>query len=121
MDWFGLAGGGGSSLGGDVQLSATIGEPAAGQMGGGDFVIIGGFWSVPVEEPGQPSLTISLAGGNVIITWPESGSDNFGLAETGALGPPWAPLNETPQSSNGTKTVRLPLTPGNHFYRLQKP
>src|SRR6185436_19071535 len=43
IDWFGLAGGGGSSLGGDVQLSATIGQPAIGEISGGDFNIIAGF------------------------------------------------------------------------------
>ena len=127
IDWFGLAGGGGSSFGGDVELSATIGQPEAGEMMGGDFAIIGGFWSIVTleETPGQPPLlSVSLAEGSVIISWPESGSEGFGLEETGALANPsnpWTPINATPEVSNGTKTVRLPLAPGNHFYRLHKP
>ena len=29
IDWFGLAGGGGNSLGGDFELIATVGQPEA--------------------------------------------------------------------------------------------
>jgi hypothetical protein len=126
LDWFGLAGGGGSSFSGELELSATIGQPEAGEMTGGDFAIIGGFWSIvtAVEAPGQPSLSVSLAEGTVIISWPESESRDFGLEEAGVLADPsspWIPVNAIPEVSNGTKTVRLPLAPGNHFYRLHKP
>ena len=37
-----------SSIGGDFELSATIGQPDAGAMQGGAFILTGGFW---FEEP----------------------------------------------------------------------
>lgn len=127
IDWFGLAGGGnGSSLGGDFELSATIGQPEAGGMAGGDFSIIGGFWSiVAVEEsPGSPTLSIRLSTAGVIISWPESGSAGFALEEASTLtgtASSWSSVNTIPQSSDGTISVSLHLSSGNHFYRLRKP
>ena len=123
IDWFALAGGGGSSQGPDFELTATVGQPEAGEIASGDFAIVGGFWGiVTVEEtPGQPALSVSFDGATVMISWPESGSEEFTLQETAALGTSWVPVSENPQASNGIKTVRVPLAPGNHFYRLQKP
>ena len=127
IDWFGLAGGGGgSSLGGDFELSATIGQPEAGQMLAGDFALVGGFWSIiGVEEtPGLPRLNIRLAADAIILSWPEAGTDRFTLEQWGALGDAassWFPLDAIPDVSNGTRTVRLRLAPGNHFYRLHQP
>jgi hypothetical protein len=43
-----IDGGGGSSAGGRFRLGATIGQPAAGQLQGGRFTLIGGFWT-PLE------------------------------------------------------------------------
>jgi hypothetical protein len=127
IDWFGLAGGGnGSSLGGDFELSATIGQPEAGGMTGGDFAIIGGFWSIVAVEdtPGSPQLSIRLASAGVIISWPETGSAGFVLEEASTLTGPassWTPVNASQQSSGGTITVSLLLGSGNHFYHLRKP
>ena len=128
LDWFAVAAGGGESSGGDFELSATVGQPDAGDMDGGDFALSGGFWSIVtvVETPVDISLTLSLAGGSVIISWPESGSAGVALEETVVLmnssgNTAWTTVNVTPQASNGTKSLRLPLTAGNHFYRLHKP
>ena len=39
------------STGGDLELSGTIGQPDAGVMAGGDFMITGGFWfEIPVGD-----------------------------------------------------------------------
>ncbi|MCG8408667.1 MAG: hypothetical protein MI923_25975 [Phycisphaerales bacterium] len=45
---FTIDGGGGTSSGGDFDLSGTSGQPDAGSMSGGGFEINGGFWT-PVE------------------------------------------------------------------------
>lgn len=127
LDWFTMAAGGESS-GGDLELSATVGQPDAGDLLGGDFAITGGFWSI-VTVMGTPVailLTVSLANGNVIISWSESDSTGFALEETAALANPsgntaWTTVNAMPQASNGTKSVHLPLASGNRFYRLRKP
>ena len=45
LSWYSMdAGGEMSSSGGDFELSGTIGQPDAGAMEGGDFVLTGGFW-----------------------------------------------------------------------------
>jgi len=47
IDWFTIDGGGGDSANGAFELSATIGQPDAGEvMTGGAFELTGGFWSV---------------------------------------------------------------------------
>ena len=128
LDWFAIAAGGGESSGGDFELSATVGQPDAGDTLGGDFAIIGGFWSIVtvVDTPAAISLNVSLVDGNVIISWPENESAGFALEETAALTNPsgsavWTTVNASPDTSNGTKSVRLPLVSGNRFYRLHKP
>jgi hypothetical protein len=124
IDWFAVASGGGNSSGGDFELISTIGQPDAGDLLGGDFGITGGFWSIAqvVEAPIAIFLSVSLSGGNAIISWPESGSAGFDLQETSALvGTVWTGVNTPPEVTNGLKTVRLPLAAGNRFYRLHKP
>ena len=128
LDWFAVAAGGGESSGGDFELSATIGQPDAGDTLGGDFALTGGFWSIVtvVETPAAISLNVRLADGNVIISWLESESAGFALEETAALAIAtgdtfWTKVTVTPEASGGTKSVRLSLTAGNHFYRLHKP
>src|SRR5580765_2937247 len=48
IDWFSIDGGGGTSSGGAFSLSGTIGQPDANPqpMSGGNFSLIGGFWSL---------------------------------------------------------------------------
>jgi hypothetical protein len=126
IDWFGLAGGGGSSSGGDFELASTIGQPDAGSdMLGGDFVITGGFWSIAplVQTSSPPALSVTLDQGSVVIAWPANGSAGFNLEEATALATPssWTAASLPPQASNGTNTVRLPLAVGSRFYRLHKP
>ncbi len=49
LSWSTIDGGGGTSSGGDFTLRGTIGQPDAEFMVGGDYELIGGFWSgVPV-------------------------------------------------------------------------
>ncbi len=125
IDWFATAGGGGDSSGGDFELTATIGQPDPGDLLGGDFAITGGFWSIltVVATPGGPSLSVSLAQGNLIISWPDSGSAGFFPEATDALADPstWSPVTATIQTSNGVNSISLPLGAGNRFYRLRKP
>ncbi len=46
LNWFTTAGGGATfSTGGDFSLGATIGQPAADALAGGDFTLQGGFWA----------------------------------------------------------------------------
>ena len=45
ITWSTIDGGGGTSTGGNYTLSGTIGQPDAGMMSGGDYKLVGGFWS----------------------------------------------------------------------------
>ncbi len=44
LSWFTIDGGGGTSSGEGYELSGTIGQPDAGVMAGGSYVLVGGFW-----------------------------------------------------------------------------
>jgi len=44
VDWFTIAGGAGQGAGGVYSLDGTIGQPEAGEMTGGGYVLGGGFW-----------------------------------------------------------------------------
>ena len=46
IDWYKIAGGGGTSTGGTYSVSGTIGQPdASGPMTGGNYSLTGGFWA----------------------------------------------------------------------------
>jgi hypothetical protein len=46
ITWYTLGGGGGemSSPGGQYEATCTIGQPDAGEMSGGSYIVTGGFW-----------------------------------------------------------------------------
>jgi hypothetical protein len=75
IDWYKIAGGGGTSTGGTYQVSGTIGQPdASGAMTGGSYSLTGGFWSLisVVQTPGAPLLTITYSGNQAIVSWSPS-------------------------------------------------
>lgn len=45
LSWSTIDGGGGTSSGGGYTLIGTIGQPDAGVVAGGDFALMGGFWT----------------------------------------------------------------------------
>ncbi len=71
IDWYKIAGGGGTSIGGTYQVSGTIGQPdASGVMTGGNYSLTGGFWSLlqVVQTPGSPILIITHVGNQAIVS-----------------------------------------------------
>src|SRR6476659_694984 len=84
IDWFTIDGGGGTSSGGPYTLSGTIGQPDAGNLAGGNYTLIGGFWGgvFAVQQLGAPTLYIRPAGvGQVTISW-DPGTPGFVLQDT---------------------------------------
>src|SRR5947199_1537264 len=72
IDWLTIDGGGGTSTGGVYSVSGTIGQPdAGGPMTGGNFFLVGGFWSLfAVQTPSAPLLTITLTATNTaLVSW----------------------------------------------------
>jgi hypothetical protein len=123
IDWYKIAGGGGTSTGGVYSVSGTIGQhDAGGPMTGGNYSLTGGFWALisVVQTAGLPNLTITLAGDSVIVSWPDSGS--YTLQQNANLaGGSWTTSGYTITTSNGTNSVTITPPTGNLFFRLKQP
>jgi hypothetical protein len=119
IDRYKIAGGGGTSTGGTYQVSGTIGQAdASGAMSGGSYSLTGGFWALisVVQTPGAPTLYITYAGNQAIVSWSPSVTGwtlqtNNNLA-TGTWG------NYLGQVVNNTVTNSPPR--GNLFFRLKQ-
>ena|ERR1022692_3738032 len=74
IDWYKVAGGGGTSTGVVYAISGTIGQhDAGGPMTGGNYSLTGGFWSLyAMQTPGAPLLTITYIGNQAIVSWSPS-------------------------------------------------
>jgi hypothetical protein len=124
IDWYKIAGGGGTSTGGTYQVNGTIGQPdAGGAMSGGNYSVTGGFWSVIsiVQMPGVPNLIIVPNGpGSVKILWPNTGS--YTLQQNGNLaGGSWTTSGYAITNGFGTNFVTITPPTGNLFFRLSNP
>src|SRR5438552_2039539 len=124
IDWFTIDGGGGTSTGGVYAVSGTIGQPeAGGPMTGGQYSLMGGFWSLlaVVPSPGRPPVTIARTTTNmVVVSWP-SPSTGFTLQQNQDLSTTnWTSAGAA--TDNGTiKFIIVNPPAGNRFYRLFKP
>jgi hypothetical protein len=124
IDWYKIAGGGGTSTGGTYQVSGTIGQhDAGGPMTGGNYSLTGGFWALisVVQTAGLPNLTITFVGPNsVVVSWPNTGS--YTLQQNSNLaGGSWITSGYTITTSNGTNSVTIMPPTGNLFFRLKQP
>jgi hypothetical protein len=78
-------------------------------------------WSTQVTQvlTGFPTLTSSLSGGNVVVSW--SGTV-LTLQSTSDLGnPQWTPVTQNLSTNNGVVTAALPISGAHDFFRLQAP
>jgi hypothetical protein len=126
IDWYKIAGGGGTSTNGQYSVSGTIGQPdASGAMSGGQYSVTGGFWSLinVVQTPGLPNLLIVPNGANSVkILWSDPATNSFTLQQNNNL----ATTNWTTSGfaiTNGLGTNFCTITPltGNLFFRLKNP
>jgi hypothetical protein len=121
IDWYKIAGGGGTSTGGVYSVTGTLGQPdASGAISGGNYSLTGGFWSLisVVPTAGAPWLSIFHAGNQVVVSWPSSVTGwtlqtNGNLATTN-----WG--NYLGTISNNSVTNAPPPT-GKLFFRLSHP
>jgi len=123
IDWYKIAGGGGTSTNGQYSLSGTIGQPdAGGAMSGGNYSVTGGFWSLisVVQTLGAPALLVSHSGNTVTVYWQDvsgwSLQQNNNLAITNG----WSASGGV-TTTNGTNYLNLTSPAGNLFFRLQHP
>jgi hypothetical protein len=123
IDWYKIAGGGGTSTGATYQVTGTIGQPdAGGAMSGGNYSLTGGFWSIisVVQTVGAPTLTITHSDNSVKVSWPYP-STGWTLQQN----PDLTTANWTASggiSNDGTNNLITITSPtGNLFFRLQHP
>ncbi len=121
IDWFTIAGGGGSSTGIVYSICGTIGQSAASSMPmvGGNYSLTGGFWALDaLQTEGSPLLTISLANSAVMVYW-SSASTNWTLQQNADLsGTNWITAPEAIVDTGTLKYVIVNPHAGNWFYRL---
>ncbi|HAV62687.1 MAG TPA: hypothetical protein DCY13_10010 [Verrucomicrobiales bacterium] len=127
IDWYSIDGGGGTSSGGGYTVTGTIGQPDAGKLTGGNYELIGGFMSIvaAIQTPGAPLLTITRAGNNIIVSWPDP-SAGFILQESSALANPssstvWTQNGATPTVNGGNRQITITSPAGNKYFRLRHP
>jgi hypothetical protein len=118
IDWYKIAGGGGTSTGGVYSVSGTIGQhDAGGPMTGGNYSLTGGFWVLyAVQTPGAPLLTITYAGSQAIVSWPSSVTGWTLQTNNNLTAGTWG--NYTGIIINNTMTNSPPA--GDLFFRLKQ-
>ena len=124
IDWYKIAGGGGTSTGGTYQVRGTIGQPdAGGAMSGGNYSVTGGFWSLVsvLQTVGAPTLTITHTGNTVKVSWPYP-SAGWTLQQNAnlALVNGWSASGGVSNDGLNNFITINPLT-GNLFFRLANP
>jgi len=127
VDWYKIAGGGGTSTGGTYQVSGTIGQPdASGAMSGGQYSVTGGYWALinVVQTPGAPNLVIVPNGANSVkLLWPDPATNTYTLQQNANLAAPagWMTSGYTISAANGTNSIIITPPTGNLFFRLTNP
>jgi len=126
IDWYKIAGGGGTSTNGSYSVSGTIGQPdASGAMTGGPYSVTGGFWSLinVVQMPGVPNLLIVPNGANSVkIIWPDPATNTYTLQQNVNLATTsWVTSSYTFTNGFGTNFCTITPPTGNLFFRLSKP
>src|SRR5881628_362507 len=121
IDWFTIDGGGGASSGGVYSVAGTIGQPDAGNLSGGSYTLVGGFWGIvsTVQTPGAPFLSFERQGGSLRVFWPKPAT-GFVLQQSSTPSGSWSYVGY-PYVTNATH-VSITVSPvGNRFYRLRNP
>ncbi len=124
IDWYKVAGGGGTSTNGQYVVSGTVGQhDAGGPLTGGRYSLSGGFWSIisVVQTTGAPMLSITQSGNSVIVSWPDTG--NYILQQRKNLAAPigWINSGYSITTNNGTNSIIITQPTGNLFFRLINP
>jgi hypothetical protein len=122
IDWFTVDGGGGTSSVGLYEISGSIGQPDAGSVGAGNYVIEGGFWTdlEAVPEPGPPGLAIELVSpGSALITWPAPSTSYVLQQNTSLTTTNWVAVTNPPIVVHGEMQITVSPTVGNRYYRLK--
>jgi len=124
IDWFKIAGGGGTSTNGQYSITGTIGQHDAGAtMSGGNYALTGGFWSLiaVVQTAGMPALSITRSGSSVVVSWPNTAACTLQQNSNVAAPEGWATSGSSITCANGTNSITLTPAAGSLFFRLRSP
>ncbi len=123
LDWFTVAGGGGTSTGSVFTVSGTAGQYDAGRQANGTYSVEGGFWGMiaSIQTPGAPLLTITRSGPNVLVSW-ASPSTGFVLEQNSSPRNPsgWSSFGGAINDDGITKSALITLLIGDVFFRLKR-
>jgi hypothetical protein len=120
IDWFTVDSGGGTTSDGVYEITGTIGQPDAGSVTTGDYVIEGGFWSDLEAAPELPGLTIELVSpSSVLVSWPAPANGFVLQQNTNVTTTNWVAVTNPPVVANGEKQVTVSPLVGNRYYRLK--
>src|ERR1700742_822598 len=125
IDWYKIAGGGGTSTNGQYSVSGTIGQhDASGPMTGGNYSLTGGFWRLlsVVQTAGSPTLRIFLTSSNTaVVAWPSS-TTGFTLQQNSNAGDAnWTAVSGTINVVGSENQVVITPPTGREFFRLKSP
>lgn len=125
IDWFKIAGGGGTSSGGSFSVAGTIAQADATfqTMTGGSFALAGGFWQLhAVQTAGAPLLAIRFISASAVqVYWP-SPSFGFNLQVSADLSTMnWVAPVETVTDDGSIKSINIDPATSARFYRLVSP
>lgn len=120
IDWFSVDSGGGTSADGVYEVSGTIGQPDAGELGDDVYTVSGGFWAAAIDtEPLRPpTLKFAVVGNALVLSWPVT--PGYVLEQTMDLSQPdgWHAVGQPIVVVNGQNTVTVPLAGTQVYYRL---
>jgi hypothetical protein len=127
IPWFKIAGGGATapSAGGVYALSGTIGQVDTGRVAStnGNYRIEAGFWAIAIQQLGYPTLNITQAGTNALVSWVTT-EPGLILQSTADLATStlWTDSSLTVATNATTNLVTVPLNPAvKTFFRLRRP
>jgi len=66
-------------------------------------------------------LSVVPSSSSLMLSWPIAPTGFRLYSAPSLISPTWAPLNVSSTISNGQNVVSLPISPGNQFFRLQRP
>ena len=122
INWYKIAGGGGTSSNGQYSVSGTIGQhDAGGPMTGGNYSLTGGFWSLfAVQSPGAPPLRIFHTTTNTaVVAWPAP-STGFSLQQNPNLtSTNWTTVTNPVNIVGSENQVIFSPLAGNLYFRLK--
>ena len=124
IDWYKIAGGGGTSTGGVYSVSGTIGQhDAGGPMTGGNYALTGGFWSLyAVQTPGAPTLRIFLTSTNTaVVAWPAPSTGWNLKSNTNLPTAGWIGVTNPVVVVGSENQVIISPPAGNRWFRLSNP